>query len=102
MMSVKTAAAFSTWRDGALPVGSVVVVAAAVVHPDKPIISVSGTPTYPILVTNAAYDNLKNRGQINVTALDTHTGNTPGLQLDGRLAFDASDVNASKIGRAHV
>jgi hypothetical protein len=51
-----------------------------------------GTPTYSILVTNAAYDNLKNRGQINVTAIDPRTATTPGLQLYIQMSASTYDI----------
>ncbi|MEY4748212.1 MAG: hypothetical protein RIQ60_426 [Pseudomonadota bacterium] len=64
---------------------------AKAVGPAAPVLP-PGTPTYSILVTNAAYDNLKNRGQINVTAVDTHTATTPGLQLYIQMSTTTYDI----------
>jgi hypothetical protein len=51
-----------------------------------------GTPTYPILVTTAAFDNLQNRGVINVTAIDPRTATTPGLQLYIQMSASTYDI----------
>ncbi|MFM2067254.1 MAG: hypothetical protein RLZZ584_2163 [Pseudomonadota bacterium] len=59
-----------------------------------PVQPASGPAQDAISVTTAQYDNSKNRGQISVVAIDTHTATVPGLQLYIQMGTSTYDIMA--------